>query len=80
MASASVEATLFFFISLEKCCYTQLMADAAAKGRDGATVKIAEEDARETYKVVGSHAVGWFSGLPQFDVLERKEGVSFAFA
>ena len=79
VATKSVEATVYFFVSLEKCCYTQLLADAAAKGRDTETVKIGEEDAKETYKIVGSHGAGWFSGLPHFDTLERREGVSFQY-
>ncbi len=32
----TIEATVFWFMSLEKCCYSQLMADAAAGGRGGA--------------------------------------------
>jgi ribulose-5-phosphate 4-epimerase/fuculose-1-phosphate aldolase len=32
----TIEATLFWFMSLEKCCHSQLMADAAAGGRGGA--------------------------------------------
>jgi ribulose-5-phosphate 4-epimerase/fuculose-1-phosphate aldolase len=29
----SVEEAVFWFVSLEKCCHAQLMADAAAAGR-----------------------------------------------
>jgi hypothetical protein len=32
----TIEATVFWFMSLEKCCHSQLMADAAAGGRGGA--------------------------------------------
>lgn len=48
----TIEATVFWFISLEKCCHAQLMADAAAGGRGSETVKINDEDATFTYKVI----------------------------
>jgi ribulose-5-phosphate 4-epimerase/fuculose-1-phosphate aldolase len=54
----SIEEAVFWFVSLEKCCHAQLMADAAAAGRGGATVKIDEEDAAYTYKTVGTPAAG----------------------
>lgn len=46
----TIEAAVFWFISLEKCCHAQLMADAAAGGRGHKTVKIDDEDAAFTYK------------------------------
>ncbi len=68
----TVEATVFWFISLEKCCQAQLMADAAAGGRGGETVKIHEEDAALTYKTIGTPLAGFFSAKPLFDVIERE--------
>jgi ribulose-5-phosphate 4-epimerase/fuculose-1-phosphate aldolase len=68
----SIESTVFWFMSLEKCCKVQLLADAAAAGRGGETVKITEEDAAFTYKTVGSELAGWFSGKPTFDIAERE--------
>ncbi len=65
---------VFWFTSLEKCCHAQMMADAAAAGRGGATIKIDEEDAAFTYKSVGTPRAGWFSALPAFEVMERECG------
>ena len=73
----TIEATVFWFMSLEKCCHTQLLADAAAGGRAGETVKIDEQDAKETAKLVGSSLAGWFSCKPTFDVMERESGVEY---
>ncbi|EPS45888.1 hypothetical protein H072_134 [Dactylellina haptotyla CBS 200.50] len=67
----TVESTIFWFMSLEKSCHAQLLADAAAAGRGGATVKIDDEDALETYKTVGSELAGWFSAKPVFDMMEH---------
>ncbi|KAJ5289747.1 uncharacterized protein N7443_010000 [Penicillium atrosanguineum] len=68
----SVEETVFWFVSLEKCCYAQLLADAAAAGRGGETVKIDEADAAFTYKTVGTPVAGWFSAKPLFDVIHEE--------
>ena len=70
----TVEAAVFWFVSLEKCCHAQLMADAACAGRGGETVKIEEEDAKFTYKSVGTPRAGWFSALPAFDVMAKEVG------
>jgi len=70
----TVEAAVFWFCSMEKCCHAQLMADAAAGGRGGETVKIDEEDAAFTYKAVGTPRAGWFSAKPAFDVMARECG------
>ena len=70
----SVEEAVFWFMSLEKCCHAQLLADAAAAGRGRSTVKIDDEDAAFTYQTVGTHVAGWFSAKPEFDVIMREHG------
>lgn len=70
----TVEATVFWYNSLEKCCHAQLMADAAAAGRGEETIKIDQEDAEFTYKTVGSPMAGWFSAKPEFDKMIREIG------
>jgi hypothetical protein len=50
------------------------MADAAAQGRGGETVKIADEDAKFTYNSVGTPLAGWFSAKPLFDVIHKETG------
>jgi ribulose-5-phosphate 4-epimerase/fuculose-1-phosphate aldolase len=68
----TVEEAVFWFVSLEKCCHAQLLADAAAAGRGGETVKIGDEEARFTYKSVGTPLAGWFSAKPLFDVIDKE--------
>ncbi|KAI0489906.1 class II aldolase and Adducin domain-containing protein [Xylaria cf. heliscus] len=70
----SVESCVFWFTSLEKCCHAQLLADAAAAGRGGETVKITGEEAAFTYKTIGSEKAGWFSAKPAFDMMEHEAG------
>ncbi|KAI0014315.1 class II aldolase and Adducin domain-containing protein [Xylariaceae sp. FL0662B] len=71
---ATVESCVFWFMSLEKCCRVQLLADAAAGGRGGETVKVSDEEAAFTYKTVGTEKLGWFSAKPTFDMMEHEAG------
>ncbi|KAI9674222.1 MAG: hypothetical protein M1817_002040 [Caeruleum heppii] len=68
----TIEAAVFWFVSLEKCCHAQLMADAAAGGRGGAPIKVGDEEAAFTYKTVGTPLAGWFSAKPLFDVIHQE--------
>lgn len=70
----TVEAAVFWFVSLERCCRTQLLADVAAAARGGETVKISDQDAAFTYKSVGSPRAGWFNAQPLFDTMARETG------
>lgn len=65
----TVEEAVFWFLSMEKCCHAQLLADAA-----GTTKKIDEDDAVFTYKTVGTPRAGWFSAKPIFDVVHKETG------
>lgn len=68
----TVEEAVFWFVSAEKCCHAQLMADAAADGTGGKTIKIDHEDAVYTKKAVGSKKAGWFSAKPMFDMIHKE--------
>lgn len=68
----TVEETVYWFYSLDKSCHGQLLADAAAAGRGGKTIKIHDEDAAFTFKTVGSPTAGWFSGKPLFDTIHKE--------
>lgn len=68
----TVEACVFWFMSLERCCQVQLLADAAAGGRGHETVKIDEEDARYTANLAGSDMSGYLSAMPTFELMEEE--------
>ncbi|KAI5845835.1 class II aldolase/adducin N-terminal [Morchella snyderi] len=70
----TIEEAVFWFVSMEKCCHTQLMADAACAGRGGSPIKIADEEAATTHKVMGSIMYGRMSGLALFDMIENETG------
>src|SRR5436305_2967508 len=73
----TVEEAVFWFMSMEKCCHSQLMAEAAAGSRGEKPVKISDEDAAFTYKTVGTPRAGWFSAKPTFDMMERESGEDY---
>lgn len=73
----TIEEAVFWFVSMEKCCQTQLLADAAAAGRGYQTIKIGEEEADFTYKIVGTPTAGYFSGRALFHKLFKEEGKEF---
>jgi len=79
VVSDSIEATVFFFASLEKCCQVQMLADTAAAARGIETVKVPPGQAKTTGSKVGSAFAGWFSGLTEFRLLEKEEGVTFKY-
>jgi len=67
----TIEATVHWFVSLEKCCHSQLMADAAAAGRGHETIKIDDADAANTYETIGTEKSGYFNAKPMFDMMSH---------
>lgn len=59
-------------MSLEKCCHSQLMAEAAAASRGEKPIIIGDEEAMYTRRTVGSHRAGWFSAKPTFDLIHKE--------
>ncbi|KAI7240508.1 arad-like aldolase/epimerase [Hortaea werneckii] len=68
----TIEEAVFWFVSMEKCCHAQLMAEAAAASRGEKPIQIGDEDAMYTRRAVGSPQAGWFSAKPLFDVIHRE--------
>jgi ribulose-5-phosphate 4-epimerase/fuculose-1-phosphate aldolase len=64
----SVDEAAWWFITMERSCQTQLMAEAA-----GTPVLIDHEMAGLTAGQVGSHLAGWFSFQPLFDRIIREQ-------
>jgi ribulose-5-phosphate 4-epimerase/fuculose-1-phosphate aldolase len=60
----SVDEALWWYVTLERSCQVQLMAEAA-----GTPSPIPDEMAKHTAGQVGSTLAGWFSAQPLFDVI-----------
>jgi ribulose-5-phosphate 4-epimerase/fuculose-1-phosphate aldolase len=70
----TIDEAVFWFVSMDKCCHAQLLAEAAAGPRGEKPIVISEEDAAFTYKTVGTHYAGYFSAKPLFDVIHKETG------
>jgi ribulose-5-phosphate 4-epimerase/fuculose-1-phosphate aldolase len=64
----SVDEAAFWFITMERTCQAQLLADAA-----GQTVPIEPDQAEHTAKQVGNHLAGWFNFQPLYDWIVAQE-------
>jgi ribulose-5-phosphate 4-epimerase/fuculose-1-phosphate aldolase len=64
----SVDEAVWWFITMERTCQAQLMAEAA-----GTPVKISPENAALTRTQVGSSIAGWFSFQPLWDRITREQ-------
>jgi ribulose-5-phosphate 4-epimerase/fuculose-1-phosphate aldolase len=67
-AGHSVDEAAWWFITMERSCHAQLLAEAAGK-----PVLIDDERARLTASQVGSHAAGWFSFQPLYAKITREQ-------
>ena len=64
----SVDEAVWWFITMERSCQVQLLAEAA-----GEPVLIDPEMAALTSTQVGSHIAGWFSFQPLYDRIVREQ-------
>lgn len=71
----SVDEAAFWFISLDKSCMAQLLADAAAAGSGNKKILISDEEAAYSYEQVGTPAKGWLAFQGYYDeILQRTNG------
>jgi ribulose-5-phosphate 4-epimerase/fuculose-1-phosphate aldolase len=64
----TVDEAAWWFITMERSCQAQLMAEAAGK-----PVPINRESALATRQVVGSHEAGWFQFQPLWQRISREQ-------
>ncbi|OAX77461.1 hypothetical protein ACJ72_08240 [Emergomyces africanus] len=73
----SVDEAAFWFISLDKTCHAQLLADAASAGAGYQKIMISEEEAEVTAKQVGGPDKGWLAFQGYYDEQLAKTSGSF---
>jgi ribulose-5-phosphate 4-epimerase/fuculose-1-phosphate aldolase len=64
----SVDEAAWWFITMDRSCQAQLLAEAA-----GQPHKIPDATARSTYALVGSHLAGWFQFQPLFQRISHEQ-------
>ncbi len=67
-AGGSVDAAVWWFVALERCCQSQLLAEAA-----GEPIEIPDHLCQSGYDAQGSDLAGWFQFQPWYAELERDE-------
>jgi ribulose-5-phosphate 4-epimerase/fuculose-1-phosphate aldolase len=61
----TVDAAAWWFITMERSCQVQLLAEAAARNGD-APRHVTPEAARQSYQVLGTPFAGWFQFQPLY--------------
>ncbi len=64
----SVDEAAWWFVTMERTCQSQLLAEAAGK-----PIPIPHEMAALTAGQVGSHLLGWFSFQPLYDRIVKEQ-------
>lgn len=64
----SVDEAAWWFITLERSCQAQLMAEAA-----GQPIKIDDAMARLTCQQIGTHDAGWYQFQPLWDRISKEQ-------
>ncbi|MBW4489799.1 MAG: class II aldolase/adducin family protein [Trichocoleus desertorum ATA4-8-CV12] len=64
----TVDEAAWWFITMDRSCQVQLMAEAAGK-----PIAIDSENAAIAQRQVGSHNIGWFSFQPLYDKIVRQQ-------
>src|SRR5579862_1232246 len=64
----TVDEAAWWFITMDRSCHAQLLAEAA-----GAPIKIDPAHAASTRQLVGSHHAGWFQFQPLWDKITREQ-------
>ncbi len=62
----TVDEAAWWFITMERTCQVQLLAEAASAGRGEPLKLIRDESARQAFGIVGSPFSGWFQFQPLY--------------
>jgi ribulose-5-phosphate 4-epimerase/fuculose-1-phosphate aldolase len=69
----TVDAAVWWFITMERSCQVQLLAEAAAARTGEAPRQVSPEAARHSYQVVGTPVAGWFQFQPLYARIVREQ-------
>ncbi|KIW73555.1 hypothetical protein, variant [Phialophora macrospora] len=73
----TVDSAAFWFISLDKTCHAQLLADAASAGSGHKIKLISDQEAEFSYSQVGTDEKGWLAFQPYYDEQLAKTNGNF---
>jgi ribulose-5-phosphate 4-epimerase/fuculose-1-phosphate aldolase len=68
----TVDEAVWWFITMERSCQVQLIAEAALK--EGETLKlVSPEAAAQAYKITGNSFAGWFQFQPLYARIVKEQ-------
>ena len=68
----TVDEAVWWFITMERSCQVQLVAEAALKG--GESLKeVSPEAAAQSFKIIGSAFAGWFQFQPLYARIVKEQ-------
>ncbi|ORX59638.1 arad-like aldolase/epimerase [Hesseltinella vesiculosa] len=70
---SSIESAFWFFVAMERCCQSQLLAEAAAVNGYRDLCVIPDETARRTWDTVGTQKAGYGQFMPMFDMIAQEQ-------
>jgi len=73
----TVDSAAFWFISLDKTCHAQLLADAASAGSGHKIKLISDQEAEFSFSQVGTDEKGWLAFQPYYDEQLAKTNGNF---
>ena len=69
----TVDEAVWWFITMERSCQVQLLAEAAAARSGIAPKTISEASARQSYAIVGASFTGWFQFQPLYARIVKEQ-------
>jgi ribulose-5-phosphate 4-epimerase/fuculose-1-phosphate aldolase len=69
----SVDSCAWWYITMERCCQAQLLAEAAAAGTGTRPIIISEASATQSYELLGCPYTGWFSFQPLYAQILKEQ-------
>ena len=69
----TVDEAAWWFITMERSCQVQLLAEAAAARTGVMPRPIRDDAARQAYSIVGTPQAGWFQFQPLYDRIVREQ-------
>ncbi|MGC2659103.1 MAG: class II aldolase/adducin family protein [Bryobacteraceae bacterium] len=64
----TVDEAAWFFINMERCCQSQILAESVGK-----PIPVSHESALIAQQQVGNPSVGWFQYQPLWDLISREQ-------
>jgi ribulose-5-phosphate 4-epimerase/fuculose-1-phosphate aldolase len=69
----TVDAAAWWFITMERSCQVQLLAEAAAARTGQAPRQVSEAAARQAYMITGNPLAGWFQFQPLYARIVKEQ-------